>query len=108
MIKNILIKNNIQQKYINKKFSNKLVKNYKKSIVEIINEVNSKKTLSVLKKNYKFNFNYKELNRFRKFKKIVVIGMGGSILGLKAINNFLEEKIKKIFIFWMILMMIKF
>lgn len=95
MIKNILIKNNIQQKYINKKFSNKLVKNYKKSIVEIINEVNSKKTLSVLKKNYKFNFNYKELNRFRKFKKIVVIGMGGSILGLKAINNFLEEKIKK-------------
>ncbi len=95
MIKNILIKNSIQQKYINKRLSHKLVKNYKKSFSEIINEINSKKTLSILKKNYKFNFNAKELNRFRKFKKIIIIGMGGSILGLEAINNFLEEKIKK-------------
>ena len=36
-----------------------------------------------------------EINNFKKFKTIALIGMGGSILGAEAIYNFLQEKIKK-------------
>ena len=75
-------------------------KKYKKSILEIHNEVKSKKTLSVLNRNFKFNFNFSDLQNFKKFKSIAIIGMGGSILGLQAIYNFLQKKIsKKIYFF---------
>lgn len=56
---------------------------------------NPKKTLNVLNKNYNFNFKLNDLKKFQKFKTIVVIGMGGSILGTEAIFNFLEKKVKK-------------
>ena len=35
------------------------------------------------------------MKRFKKFKTIALIGMGGSILGAEAVNNFLGKKIKK-------------
>ena len=44
----------------------------------------------------KFDAKYKY---FKKFRTIVVIGMGGSILGTKAIYSFLRYKIKKKLIF---------
>ena len=44
----------------------------------------------------KFDARYKY---FKKFRTIVVIGMGGSILGTKAIYSFLRHKIKKKLIF---------
>ena len=44
----------------------------------------------------KFDAKYKY---FKKFRTIVVIGMGGSILGTKAIYSFLRHKIKKKLIF---------
>ena len=53
---------------------------------------------------FKFNFKIQDLKNFKKFKKIVVIGMGGSILGTEAIYQFLENKIKKRYIFLTILM----
>ena len=37
--------------------------------------------------------------KFQKFKTVVIIGMGGSILGSKALYSFLRHKIKKNFIF---------
>ncbi len=46
--------------------------------------------------NIKFNSEYKN---FKKYKSIVIIGMGGSILGSKAIYSFLKHKIKKKIIF---------
>ncbi len=46
--------------------------------------------------NSKYNF---DIKKFKKFKTIVIIGMGGSILGTKAIYSFLKHKIKKNFIF---------
>ena len=49
--------------------------------------------------NYKFNFNISDLNKFKKFKTIVIIGMGGSILGTQAIFQFLSKKVKKKYIF---------
>ena len=36
----------------------------------------------------------KDIEKFKKYKKIVLIGMGGSILGSKAIYSFLKKKIK--------------
>ncbi len=44
----------------------------------------------------KFDANYK---KFKKYNSIVIIGMGGSILGAKAIYSFLKHKIKKRLIF---------
>ena len=54
-----------------------------------------KKTLNVLSKKFKFNFHIKDLEKFKKFKSMAIIGMGGSILGADAISGFLEEKLKK-------------
>ena len=53
------------------------------------------KTLNMLNDNYKFNFLKKDLKKFRKFKKIVIIGMGGSILGSEAIYYLFKKNIKK-------------
>ena len=44
----------------------------------------------------KFDAKYSNL---KKYKTIVIIGMGGSILGTKAIYSFLKHKIKKKLIF---------
>ena len=58
----------------------------------------SQLTLSLGSK-YKNNYNFKKLiNKFNK-SNIRIFGMGGSILGAKAIYNFLKEKIKKKIIF---------
>ena len=65
------------------------------------------KTVSdLLKKNHQIfsafleNKNYfNKFKNFKKFKTIIIIGMGGSILGSKAIYSFLKYKINKKFIF---------
>ena len=97
MIKSkILIKNSIQKKYLDKNYIKKLSKDFQQIIDEVINDTDkSNKTLNVLNNKFKFNFTQKDLKKFRKFKTIVLIGMGGSILGAEAINNFLKKKIKK-------------
>ncbi len=66
----------------------------------IIKEINfdikdKYKTLNILDDNYKFNFSTKDLIKFKNYKKIVIIGMGGSILGSEAIYFFFKNKIKK-------------
>ena len=48
----------------------------------------------------KYNFNFQKFNKFRKFKTLVIVGMGGSALGAKAIKSFLHLKIKKEIIFF--------
>jgi glucose-6-phosphate isomerase len=92
----ILIKNSIQKKYLDKNYIKKLSKDFQQIIDEVVNDTDkSNKTLNVLNNKFKFNFTQKDLKKFRKFKTIVLIGMGGSILGAEAINNFLKKKIKK-------------
>jgi glucose-6-phosphate isomerase len=49
--------------------------------------------------NSKYSFNFQSIKKFNNFQTVVVIGMGGSILGTKAIYSFLKHKIKKKFIF---------
>ena len=98
---NLITKNYIKDNYINKKKIIKLSKNFTKIIEKVKNDIqDQEKTLNVLSKNYNFNFKIKDLQKFKKFKIVVVIGMGGSILGAEAINTFFEEKIKKKFYFF--------
>jgi glucose-6-phosphate isomerase len=51
--------------------------------------------LNSFTKEYEFNFSKKTVKKFSKYKNIVVVGMGGSILGAKCIYSFLKKKIKK-------------
>ena len=92
----ILTRNSIQKKYLNKK----IFKSFSKEVNKIFNNLDinldvSKTALNVLSKKFKFNFKSQDLKKFKKFKKIAIIGMGGSILGTEAIYYFLKQKIKK-------------
>ena len=92
MIKNLLTNNNIQQKYLDKNILKKYLKKFDKIITDINNDISTpRKTLNVLNKNFKFNFQNKDLKKFKKYKTISVIGMGGSILGAEAIYNFFRK-----------------
>ena len=51
--------------------------------------------LQSYEKDYEFDFSNETVKKFSKYKNIVVIGMGGSILGTKSIYSFLKKKIKK-------------
>lgn len=93
---NLLIKNFIQTRYIKKKFLKGLSKDLNKSFLQIESDIKApKKTLNILNKNFHLNFKVNDLKKFRKFKKISIIGMGGSILGTQAVYNFFKKKIKK-------------
>ena len=93
---NLFTRNNIQKKYLNQNSIKKLTKEFNKIFDKTQKDINSpKKTLNVLNKKFTFNFKTKDLQKFKEFKNIAVVGMGGSILGSEAINNFLGKKIKK-------------
>ena len=47
------------------------------------------------KKKYKSNFKNSTIQKYSKYKNIIIIGMGGSILGTKSIYSFFKKKIKK-------------
>ena len=51
--------------------------------------------LESYEKNYEFDFSKKTIKKFSKYKNIIIIGMGGSILGTKSIYSFLKKRIKK-------------
>ena len=99
--KKIIYKNNIQKKYLNPIFNKKLNKKYSNILKNIIINLDANKdTFHSLSKKFKFNFKIKDLYKFKKFKTIAIIGMGGSILGSEALYYFLEKKIKKNFLFF--------
>ena len=75
-----------------KKFSSKFEKELKKINSNIKNPSHF---FHLLNSDYNFNFDIKDLKKFKKFNTIAIIGMGGSILGAKAIYYFLRKKIKK-------------
>ena len=69
----------------------------KNVINELIRDNNNLFKSFLLDSNYRFKF--QKIKDFKKFQMVIVIGMGGSILGAKAIYSFLKHKIKKEFIF---------
>ena len=97
-----MITNNfIQKKYLSKKNNKRLTEQLKNHFKKISIETEKEKSFfNLLSKNFKYNFNVKELRRFKRFKEIAIIGMGGSILGSEAIYEFLQPKIKKKFFFF--------
>ena len=97
---NLVYKNFIQSDYLKKKFNNKLTFSFSKIVEEINKNIDVKKdTFNLLSKYLKFNFNLKDLNKFKKYKSVVMIGMGGSILGAESLYEFFNYKIKKLLSF---------
>jgi len=98
--RNILVKNSISKNY----FNNNSYVNDKKKIIKVVKNIflnldRKKNTLHVLSKKFDLNLSYSKLKKFKNLKSVILIGMGGSILGAKAIYSFLEKKINKNFIF---------
>ena len=59
----------------------------------------SNEVIKSLSNNYKFNYDIKEIKKYRKSTNFRIIGMGGSSLGAQTIYDFLKHKIKKNFVF---------
>ncbi len=82
-------------------FKNFQVKKNSKVIKKDINYLINLNTelINSLKKNYKFSYKKKLIQKYKKFSNVRIFGMGGSILGTQAIYDFLKHKIKKKFYF---------
>ena len=95
LIKTILFKNNLI-----KKIKSKNILKTKKKFWELKKDYKEKKIalLTSFEKNYKLSYSKKLVKVLRK-KSIILVGMGGSILGAKALYSFLKRKIKKKFFF---------
>jgi len=90
-----MLSKNIYFKNFNFKFNNKKIK---KELKIILNENNE--TLKSLTPGYKYQYNKSLIKKYKKEKILKIIGMGGSILGTRAIYDFLKYKIKKKIIFY--------
>ena len=93
--------NNFFNNFKSPKFQNNLKKT-KNLFLSLKNELENYEIpmMESYEKNYKFDFSEKTVKRFLKYKNVIVIGMGGSILGTKSIYSFFKEKIKKNFFFF--------
>jgi len=86
--RNIEISNfNNKKKFFNKK---KIIKKIMKNFFNSENAI-----LSSMRIDYKDSFKNKVLSKYKKIKNINLIGMGGSVLGAKAIYDFLKINKKK-------------
>ena len=85
----------------NIKFKSFKVKKKTKKIQSALNKllINQNPVLKSLGTNYKYSYDNKYLNKFKKSPNFRIIGMGGSTLGSHAIYDFLKHKVKKKFIF---------
>ena len=91
----MIITRNILFKNFNKKYSSP-INNKLRLLLRENNEI-----LNSLKSSYKYSYSKKLINSYKKdFSVLRIIGMGGSILGTKAIFSFLQKKIKKKIIFF--------
>ena len=93
-----MLTNNIKFKNFSEKSKNlninKIFKNLKINYLK-----NQIKFLLSFSKSYKYSYSKKLVHKYKNFLNFRVIGMGGSILGAKAIFQFLNHKIKKDFVF---------
>ena len=76
-------------------------KNFKigklKNIKNFRNEIWFKKIklLDTLKSSYEYSYTKNQIRKIKKNKNFRIIGIGGSTLGIEAIYQFLNHKIKK-------------
>ncbi len=92
LTKNIKFKKFIikSKNYNTKSIYKNMIRNYRNGNLKL---------LSCLSKNYKYSYDKKLINKYKKYPNFRIIGMGGSILGAEAIYQFLKHKIKKNFFF---------
>jgi len=99
--KNIYLNNNISARYFNKNLYSKDKIKINKIINNIFSDLDAKKNIfHSLSNKFNFNFKFSKLVKFNKYKTIIMIGMGGSVLGVKAIHSFFRDKIEKKIIFF--------
>ena len=79
----------IFKNFLNIKKNPKIKKDFQKLLK------NQPLIFEALKPTYRYGYSKKIITKYKKFSDIRIIGMGGSILGIKAIHNFLKKKIKK-------------
>ena len=97
---NFLLENNINKNYLKNNLSLKYKSKLKKEIKDIYNNLDNRKdTFHILSKKFILDLDKLSLKKFTRHKSIILIGMGGSALGCKAIYSFLNKKIKKNFLF---------
>jgi len=89
-----MISKNINFKNFSIIIKDKKIKENLKYLLSSKNEI-----IHSLKKKFKLNYNFKKLKKFQQNFDLRIIGVGGSILGAKAIFSFLNHKIKKKIIF---------
>ena len=96
LIKTIFFKNNLI-----KKIKSRNILKTKKKFLELKKDYRNGKIplLASFEKDYKFDYSNRLIRIFKKKKYIIFVGMGGSILGIKALYSFLRQKIKKNFFF---------
>ena len=84
-------------------FDHKVKKKNQIYLKKLLNFNNLLKNYPLLKsfgKNYNYSFNQIKIKKLKKFNIINIIGIGGSILGTKAIFSFLKNKIRKNIFFY--------
>jgi len=94
----MLKKDNFFKSYfVNSSKYNRNIKKTKKVFNSFLIDLKNYKIplLGSFEKDYKFDFSKSVVKKFSKYKNIIVIGMGGSILGTKSIYSFLKKRIKK-------------
>ncbi len=76
---------------------NKIEKKISKILTNLLIEENQ--IISSFKDSYTDSWNKKILKKYKKYKTVILIGMGGSIMGSRSIYSFLKKKIRKNFFF---------
>ena len=91
--KNIKFKNFIKPKNSNKD-------KYIRSLIKEKHLLNKYPLLNSLTKKFQYSYQKKKIKKFKSYSEVNLIGMGGSTLGAEAIYDFLNNKIKKNFMFY--------
>ena len=76
---------------------NKNLKKTKKVFNSFLYDLENNKIplLASYEKDYEFDFTNSTVKKFLKYKNIIIIGIGGSILGAKSIYSFFKHRVKK-------------
>ena len=100
MEKNFSLENSIGKFFLKKKLYLRDKKRINKIIKNIYQNLDSKKdNFHTLSKKFILSCEKSSLKKFTKFNTVIIIGMGGSILGAQTIYSFLNQEIKKNFLF---------
>ncbi len=100
-MKNFILKKFVNLKQLGVKKKKISEKKFIINIKKILKQINLEDNLFFsMNKNFSYSFKFNDIKKYKKFKNIVLIGMGGSILGAEAIHCWFRNRIKKNFLFF--------